>query len=385
MVHPGIDGLSSNANHESQASHAEPNPTLRAGAAPTPGAGGLLVVVILRGGADGLSLAAPVFDDQYQASRPTLAQRPGSGQRLARGFELHPRLAGWARVGEQGQLAVVPATGTTDHSRSHFQAQDVLEQGDASAGGGWLGRALAGAGAHPHQALALGERVPLLLSGAGGCCAVAGLDSVVDQDLLDRLLPLYAQDRLLGEPAAEAAGMARRLAGHPPASFRPRHGAEYAREPFAQALARLAQLRREVVPDLLAATIDLGGWDSHIAQGVLMASSLGILADGLTAFATDAGEELQRTCVVVVSEFGRRLQENASGGTDHGHGGVLFALGQVPGGVHGSWPGLSQAALDDGDVPVANDLGAALRPLLELAGLDARAAFPDAGGTPLPI
>jgi uncharacterized protein (DUF1501 family) len=139
---------------------------------------------------------------------------------------------------------------------------------------------------------------------------------------------------------------------------------------------------------LKAACIDLDGWDSHFVQDTVLPSRLTALGHGLSAFATDLGRDLDHVSVVVMSEFGRRVAENTSLGTDHGRGGAAFVLGGgVHGGVHGRWPGLTSDLLEGpGDVPVANDYRDVLWPVLQRHGAeDAASVFPGRALAPLPL
>jgi uncharacterized protein (DUF1501 family) len=139
---------------------------------------------------------------------------------------------------------------------------------------------------------------------------------------------------------------------------------------------------------LRAACIDLHGWDSHIAQATWIAAPLRALGSALAAFATDLGSRLATTSVVVLSEFGRRVAQNASLGTDHGRGGVLFVLGGgTPGGVHCEWPGLSPESLEGpGDLPVVHDYRDALAGVLARHGTaDLTQVFPDHSLAPLRV
>jgi uncharacterized protein (DUF1501 family) len=122
---------------------------------------------------------------------------------------------------------------------------------------------------------------------------------------------------------------------------------------------------------LEAASIDLGGWDSHFGQATIMDPLMARLAKGLAAFGRDLGPDLQTTTVVVMTEFGRRVEENSAFGTDHGRGSAMFVLGGgVNGGkVHGKWPGLTREVLEGpGDLPVATNYRNVLAPILQRHG-----------------
>jgi len=327
---------------------------------------GTIVVVFLRGGADGLSLVPPVGDDDYHRLRPRLRLSAREVVRLDDFFGLHPGLRPLERLWSEGELAVVPAAGSDDDTRSHFEAQDLMEQGGRHVAGGWLGRALRasqGGGAESLAAVAFGTALPLSLRGAPGSLVVRGLGELSlgpASGLRDSLARLYDGDPLLGSAAADtlqALDRLSRLAADPDADSPPGGGAAaYGVDTFSTALRDVARLVRAEV-GLRAALVDLPGWDSHALQQTLLEPLVRTLAVGLAAFAADLGPRLRRTSVVVMTEFGRRVAENSALGTDHGRGSAMLVLGGATrGGVLGRWPGLGEKTLEGpGDVPVATD------------------------------
>lgn len=349
-----------------------------------------LVAVFLRGGADGLSLVPPVGDDGYHRARPRLGVPPTRALPLGGPFGLAPELAELHPWFLSGQLAVVHAVGSDDDSRSHFVAQEVMERGGAGSSGGWLGRWLRAGGMRGAlSAVATGPEVPDSLRGAPSSTALAGLMELTPgpgwSALCASLGGLYARDVQLGAPARDALSAAERLARLRAEGIHPEHGARYpsagdgeVAHAFGVQLAHLAALIRARV-GLAAACVDLAGWDSHFAQETIVAPRMRALALGLAAFATDLGPALSRTSVVVMSEFGRRVAENASLGTDHGRGGVMFVLGGgTPGGMHCRWPGLDEQGLDGpGDLPVVHDYRDVLSAVLRRHGsIHPAAVFP---------
>jgi uncharacterized protein (DUF1501 family) len=185
----------------------------------------------------------------------------------------------------------------------------------------------------------------------------------------------------LGDAARNTVAAARRIQQLRGNSARPAGGATYPDDDFGHGLAEIARLIKARV-GLSVATIDLGGWDSHFTQSVLIEPLMARLAKGLTAFAADIGRGgLTNTSVVVMTEFGRRVAENASLGTDHGRGSVMFVLGAAAqgGAVRARWPGLETGLLEGpGDVPVTTDYRDVLTPLLEWHGAPAGSSvFPD--------
>lgn len=354
-----------------------------------------LVLVFLRGGADGLSLVAPVADDRYHRARPTLAVKPGSGHRLDDRFAFHPLLTPLGRWFDDGKLAVIPACGSDDDTRSHFYAQDLMDHGGRNVSGGWLGRFLrqtqGASGLGVLEAVTLGPAVSESLRGAPTATAFTSLDDLGGEDdhaLMGAFGALTSGDALLGAPAQAALAASARLDALRRAADHPANGAEYPTvaqhgDYAAEFGARLRLTARLIQAGvgLKVACVDLDGWDSHFVQDTVIAPRLTALAHGLSAFATDLGTDLERTSVVVISEFGRRVAENTSLGTDHGRGGACLILGGgVTGGVQGTWPGLSEDLLEGpGDVAVANDYRDVLWPVLQRHGATDRIGmFPEA-------
>jgi uncharacterized protein (DUF1501 family) len=359
----------------------------------------VLVSVFLRGGADGLALVPPVGDDGYHRARPRLGVPAGQALRLDGVFGLAPELAELHPWFASGQLSVVHAVGSDDESRSHFVAQEMMERGGSAAAGGWLGRWLRGRGAPGAlTAVATGTEVPDSLRGAPAATALGSLvDLAPDGDwraLCESVGGLYARDGQLGGPARDALRAAERLAALRGEGVRPENGAKYPgpgegelAHRFGQELAQLAGLIRARV-GLVGACVDLAGWDSHFAQETITRARMRALARGLSAFATDLGPLLCRTSVAVMSEFGRRVAENASLGTDHGRGGVMLVLGGgTAGGMHCRWPGLDDDRLEGpGDLPVVHDYRDVLTAVLARHGTeDVSGVFPGHVPRPLPV
>jgi uncharacterized protein (DUF1501 family) len=335
------------------------------------------VVVLLRGGLDGLAAVPAVGDPAFEALRG------GADDRVALDgvFALHPALAPLAPLWADGQLAVVHATATPYAGRSHFEAQDLLEGGGRTpheTTDGWLGRAVAIADT---EAVAVGPHVPLLLRGPSHAASLdPRRDLGLAVDFETEVAAMYARDPLLG--AALAQGLAMR---------------EQAGDPEAGAAGGAGQARRtgEAVGRLLSsaegprvAVLELNGWDTHVAQEATLARQLAGLADAVVALRTSLGPVWSDTAVVVLTEFGRRVAPNGTGGTDHGVGGIaLLAGGAVRGGrVIADWPGLAARDLVEGrDLRSTLDLRAVEKALCtQHLGLDParvdREVFPGAGG-----
>jgi uncharacterized protein (DUF1501 family) len=351
------------------------------------------VLVILRGGLDGLAAVPPYAEPRYAELRGALALgapgTEGGVLDLDGTFGLHPALTNlhaWYRAGE---ALVLHAAATPYRERSHFDAQKVLEAGSAAPSastGGWLNRALGelAAGGEPRDAVALADAVPLVLRGefAVTSWAPSRLPET-DDDTLARVRRLYeAADPELAARLSDALA-ARELAGDA-ADERMGGRAGQAVAPLASAAARF--LASENGPRI--AVLDVGGWDTHANQGGAqgpLALRLRALDAGLALLKTELGAHWRETSVLVVTEFGRTVAVNGTRGTDHGTAGVAFlAGGAVAGGrVVGAWPGLAARDLHEGrDLRATTDLRALFKAVLHdrfalpEAAL-ARTVFPD--------
>jgi uncharacterized protein (DUF1501 family) len=343
--------------------------------------GDVLLVIFLRGAADTLNMIVPHGEQAYYALRPTLGiARPDdlhakSGQRvidLDGFFGFHPALAPLLPAWQQGDLAIVHACGAPDESRSHFKAMALMERGVENERGpasGWIGRHLASldTGNHsPMRAIGLGEMPQRSLYGS---VPVSALRSIADFHLggdvqatvqmRAALSALYTPENPLGSLGQETLDILQILQKLNPGDIASGI-THFPDSDFGRGLRQIAMLVKAEV-GLEVAAIDLGGWDTHFAQGVTEGQMPGLMADlaaGLSAFYTEMQDHLSHLSVVVMTEFGRRAYENASLGTDHGHGGVMLLLGgNLEGGkVHGRWPGLDQGQLfGPGDLAVTTD------------------------------
>lgn len=334
-----------------------------------------LVLVILRGGLDGLAAVVPYGDPAYESARRGLALAPPGDREGLRDldgfFALHPKLRALHGHYGKGELIALHAVASPYRQRSHFDAQNVLELGLVSPGEsrqGWLNRALPllaaeNASSAEDYAMAIGQSVSLVLRGPEkvGSWAPASLPGP-DGDLMERLVALYDGDAFLG-PRLEAALSADRMAGGSPGR-RGRPGEQFGR--LAQAAARM--LADTSGPRI--AVLEAGGWDSHANQGReggALARRLGRLDEGLSKLAAGMGPAWQHTVVLVVTEFGRTVAMNGTRGTDHGTAGMALVLGgAVNGGrVLGDWPGLARGGLRDGrDLAPATDLRSVYKGIL---------------------
>ncbi|HFD38948.1 MAG TPA: DUF1501 domain-containing protein [Anaerolineae bacterium] len=351
----------------------------------------VLICIFLRGGMDGLNAVIPLFDADYFRQRPTLAVPEDEALDLDGRFGLHPALRPLQDAWEAGHLALIHAVGSPDPTHSHFDAQDFMERGapgDKSVSSGWIARHLSSApwqNDSPFRAVGLGGVRPASLRGPVPVTTLHALDDfrlqgrVADKGTLqDTLAALYTQDEALAEAAQATFDVIETLAGVDLAD-----DAAYPESDFGQNLLQAARLIKAGV-GLEAAAVDLGGFDTHVNQGVVegaLARLLAELAEGLAAFYRDLGDQIDRVAIVAMSEFGRRAYENGNKGTDHGHGGVMFALGGgVRGGqVYAEWPGLGEGDLyGPGDLAVTTDFRDVLGELVQkrLGNANLETVFP---------
>ncbi|MGC6426434.1 MAG: DUF1501 domain-containing protein [Akkermansiaceae bacterium] len=335
-----------------------------------------LVVVFLRGGADGLTLTPPVGNQKYYDVRPNLAVPENEVLKLGdANFGLNPGMSGLHDIFKDGGLAVAPAVGSDDTTRSHFYAQDLMEHGGMVAGG-WLGRFLRyrdGGNPTALSAIALNTSMPEVLRGAPAATVMESMDAFSlgenAQSFQAELGKLYRNDpTLLGTAARDTLQALDRIAELTKSSYTPRNGVKYDDFRFATRLKQAAQLIRARV-GVEAISLDLGGWDSHFGQSPLITPMIAQLSKGLTSFYRDLGPLMEKVTVVVMTEFGRRVAENSSFGTDHGRGGSMFILSAGNGGTLGTMPELKTGVLvGPGDVPVETDYRTALQPILNKHG-----------------
>jgi uncharacterized protein (DUF1501 family) len=345
--------------------------------------GDVLVCIFQRGGMDGLNAIVPVGDSDYYKLRTTIAvPQPKSGDPqtaidLDGYFGLHPALAPLKPLYDTGVLAMVHASGSPDPTHSHFDAMDYMERGtpgSKTVGTGWLARhilTLNNGNTSPIRAVGIGAMLQEALRGEIPAVAFGSIANFHlrgrTQDiakLQKALAALYAisqaSNPLLQNAASEIEDISHLLTRVNVASYKPTQGSNYPKGSFATGMMQIAQLIKAEV-GLEVACVDLGGWDTHSneggAQGQL-ARLLGEFGQTLAAFYNDLGDRTKNVTVVTMSEFGRRAQENGSGGTDHGHANAMFLLGGgIKGGkVYGDWPTLAADKLAaPGDLALTTD------------------------------
>jgi uncharacterized protein (DUF1501 family) len=352
------------------------------------GASHRLVVVFLRGAVDGLNVVIPHTEQAYYAMRPTIAVpppgHPDGAIELNGQFALHPQLAMLMPQWKERSLAFVHACGSTNPSRSHFEAQAFMESGTPGVTltpDGWLNRTLA-AIPGPHastEAVNFGPTMPRILHGAmpvaslpsaggGGAMKSSG---VLAQPMVHAAFDsLYAGDDSLSVAYRQGQSAHTRLMGDLGQDMTEAAGGAPSPTGFAEDAAHFCKLVRKD-PTIQIGFFALSGWDTHVREGGVqgqLATHLRQLGQGLAEFPKGLGEEgYGRTVIVVVSEFGRTARENGNAGTDHGHGNVMWVMGgPVAGGkVYGEWPGLSDGHLhEDRDLAVTTDFRTAIGSVL---------------------
>jgi uncharacterized protein (DUF1501 family) len=327
----------------------------------------ILIAVFQRGAADGISMVAPFGDRNYAAVRPQIAvPAPRSGNAEAAldldgFFGFHPALGPLKEVYDQGHLAVVHAVGSPDSSRSHFDAQDYMESGapgNKSVADGWLNRYLQTAPtkeAEAFRAIAMDSKMPRTLMGRAPALALARIQ---DFDVRAGNRPagdIYSAFESMWQNSTFDAMRALKNAN--PQRFQPENGAQYPGGQFGQGLLQMAQLIKADL-GLEVGFLDIGGWDTHANQPGQLNQRLREFGLGLSAFYRDMGDRMRNIVVLTMTEFGRSIKQNGSGGTDHGHASALFvAGGPVKGGkVYGKWPGLAPEQLFEGrDLALTTD------------------------------
>src|SRR3984957_7741149 len=360
------------------------------------GGSGRLVVVILRGALDGLAAVPPYADPDYAGLHRELAiAAPGAvdgALALDNTFGLHPSLEFLHERYLAGELVVFHAVASPYRDRSHFDGQNVLENGLTKPIGtadGWLNRALAalpsGAGRPGDRAVAISQNIPLILRGEAPVMSKSPQATPdVDEELLTRLADLYSKDDWFSARLSEAVQTGKLTeAGGSPAGT---PGTDRV-----SGAARMAATLMRSVGGPEVAVIEAGGWDTHANQG----GAKGVLAQRLTGLdkalrtlADELGPLWPQTAVLVVTEFGRTAAMNGTRGTDHGTGGCAFLAG---GAVHGGrviadWPGLARTALlDNRDLRPTLDLRSVFKAVLdEHLRVDAKTLatriFPDSSG-----
>ena len=326
----------------------------------------VLVVIQLSGGNDGLNTLVPFADGAYYSARPVIAIQPRHVLKLGAGryqgcLGFHPGLRPLMGLWESGRMAVINGVGYPNSNRSHFRSLEVWHTATENRGvedGGWIGRSFDSS--RPALAVSVGWEAPPALKGSG----------ITGVHLREPAAVFHAEENA-GEVAQAALEKTRALlrrAG--------RGGATYPDTRFAAGLKQIAAL----VDGGLGARVyhhDITGFDTHASQPAAHGRLWSEVSGGLRSFFADleARGLADRVVVVGFSEFGRRVAENGSCGTDHGAAGPMFVWGgPVRGGVYGELPSLTD--LDDGDLKCTTDFRSVYATLLDgWLGADSKAVF----------
>ncbi|MFL6256954.1 MAG: DUF1501 domain-containing protein [Pyrinomonadaceae bacterium] len=361
-----------------------------------------LITIFQRGAVDGLNMVVPHGERAYYELRPQIAiAQPGGAEsaiNLDGFFGLHPSMAPLKHLWDEKRMAIVEAVGSPDNTRSHFDAQDYMESatpGVKSTQDGWLNRYLQArpdAKATPFRAISMTQNLPRSMQGRAGAVAMrnlsdfqlrAGAYTAGVQGGFEGMYEQGVEDVLrgTGKETFEAVNFLKKVN---PAQYKPENGAQYPNGDFGRAVMQIAQLIKAGV-GLEVAFTDVGGWDTHRGQGGArgqLANLLGQFAQGLDALVTDLGPaRMQDVLVLTMSEFGRTVRQNGTGGTDHGHANAMFVIGgAVRGGkVYGQWPGLKDEQLYEGrDLALTTDFRDVFGEVVSkhLGGVDLKRVFP---------
>lgn len=342
-----------------------------------------LVCIFQRGAMDGLMAVTPFTDQYLKAARPTLFMSAANNTTtkplidLDGKFGLHPSMASFESVFKDGRLGIVHGIGSPNNTRSHFDAQDYMESGtpfNKGTASGWLNRAVGQLGhdtATPFQAVSLTSSLPRSFYGDEPTIAVNNLQDFAIQmrgnqsganmasksfeDLYDQTTSTLLKET--GKESFEAMKMLQKIDTK---NYKPTNGAVYPNTNLGNSLKQIAQMIKMDL-GLEVAFAESGGWDTHFNQGAangIFARNVTDLSESMMAFWADMGTLQDDVTIMTMTEFGRTVKQNGTGGTDHGRASCNFILGTgVMGGkVHGLVNPLSVENLEDGrDLPVTTD------------------------------
>ncbi len=345
-----------------------------------------LVTIFQRGAMDGLMAVPPLNDPLLKRLRPNLAMTAArtAGETavldLNGQFGLHPAFSPLLPYFQENRLAIVHGVGSPDTTRSHFDAQDYMENGTPGRKGtpsGWLNRAigLLGHEATPFQAVSMTAALPKALYGKKPAIAVTDFNDFrvtvpgafsTAKSAGQSFEALYRQTtrEMLQNSGNNSFDAIEILSQIEIENYRSANGADYPNSPLGKSLKQIALLIKAAV-GLEVAFAETGGWDTHVQQGTTRGSfarRADDLARSINAFWRDLGSYQDNVMLMTMTEFGRTVRENGSGGTDHGRASCMFMLGnEIDGGkIHGSIPErLESDALEDArDLPVTTDFRA---------------------------
>lgn len=356
--------------------------------------GNILVVLSLRGGADGMSMMVPHAESAYYSARPNIAVKKETLLAPDATFGLHPSFRPLEGLWRSGQMAAIHAVGLPTPNRSHFEAMELVEDADPGSSEriGWLNRVIGCfASTDVFDGIQVGGTVmPTSLIGPEPSFATSDFASLsapwstnatYGPRIRRALTDMYADaGTVIGRAGRDAVALDARAATIAVEEKKgPQNGAEYPKHSeLGAALASSAALIRSGV-GVRAIAVDFGGWDHHVDISWRISSQIEQMSTCIAAFLADLGPHASRVTIVTLSEFGRRLGQNGAAGLDHGYGNAVFAFGAgVRGGYYANWPTLAQGSQVDGDLAVTTDYRSVLAEILE-------ARFPEVGvGTVFP-
>jgi uncharacterized protein (DUF1501 family) len=334
----------------------------------TTGSDRILVVLELSGGNDGLNTVVPFTRDEYYRSRPTLGVPRQQVLALSDELGLHPNLLGWERLYKEGDLAIVQGCGYPNPNRSHFEAMKFWHSGvpNAPESHGWVGRLADAVDPEGRSGLVVNvarEQSQAVASANHPAVVFSDPQSFLQegtpqqQELMQELLRRQQLDgnaslEFVRRVAQTASGSSDQIR-HACAEYRSR--SDYGYGPVGVSLRNIAALIASDSPARFYYT-NFGGFDTHVSQGPMQAGLFDQIGDAVLGFQRDvaAAGRSDEVVLLVFTEFGRRVQENRSFGTDHGVATPMFLFGKpVKGGFYGEHPSLED--LDDGDLKMTTD------------------------------
>lgn len=372
----------------------------------------ILVCIFQRGAMDGLMAVSPINDIHFKNARPNLFMSPakleGASFDLDGQFSLHPSLNKFNDLFKEKRLAILHGVGSPNTTRSHFDAQDFMETGTPFNKGtesGWLNRAigLLGHESTPFSAVSLTPTLPRSFFGSNEALAINNLQDFAlkipgnnnfSKNTAASFEDLYdmTSSEILNKTGKDSFEAIKMLKEKNINSFKPKMGIVYPNSPLGNALKQIAALIKMDV-GLEVAFAESGGWDTHYNQGTIngsMARNLNDLSESMNAFWNDIEPYQDEVTLMTMTEFGRTVHENGTGGTDHGRASCMFVLGNdVNGGkVYQNISGFDKALLEDGrDLPVTIDFRSAFSAVAShhLKIVPGNTLFPDWNGQSIQI
>ena len=325
---------------------------------PLPANAGVLVIVTLYGGNDGINTLIPYADNAYHDARPDLAYAPGDVIHLDEQLGLNPAMKGLAQLWNQRQLAIVRGVGYPRPDHSHFRSMDIWQTASPAepVSTGWIGRWLDANGDDPLRAVNIGPVLPPLAVGEKYTAAALSPGGAAGKaEKFDAIMTALGNDDPNDTPAMAAVCKAYRAARTADTAFASVKPSDEGRNSLATQLSMVASAVKARVPTRVY-TVQLSGFDTHANERATQQRLLQTLDEAVARFLQEmSGDPYGKNVVLLAySEFGRRVRANASQGTDHGTAGPVFVAGvSVRGGFYGEEPSLTN--LDNGDLKFTTD------------------------------